>query len=92
MITSFVDSFSVNLPTTLAKVDLLVMGLVIFITVPIGAVRCSTSIFEGSRSESAIHTPVPFSSIWFRPYLLAGCLNVGSLIEFKVSGCAAIGE
>src|ERR1700761_8366023 len=47
------------------------MGLVIFITVPIGAVRCNTNFLFGSRSASSIQVATPCSSFSYKPYLLA---------------------
>src|SRR5476651_291622 len=46
------------------------MGLVIFITVPIGAVRCNTNFFVRSKPASSIQVATPFSFFSYRPNLL----------------------
>src|SRR6185503_17710155 len=71
MITSWVDSLSVNRPTTFAKGVRLVIGLVILMTVPMGAVRCKTSFLFASRPGSSIQVATPFSFFSNKPNRLA---------------------
>src|ERR1700754_1366373 len=96
-ITSFVDSLSLKRPTTLAKVVRLVIGLVILITVPIGAVRCNTSFLLGSRLESSIQVATPFSFFSNRPkrfglfILRSTALLLSWLVVGFVESCVATG-
>src|SRR5690606_12337897 len=85
MIASLVSWVSVYLPTTLAKVVRSVIGLVIFITVPTGAVLCSASMVPSGRLRSSIQTPTPCSFIWRSPYRSAGTVMVGVSLVTLVS-------